>query len=120
MISPSLFCTHCGAANLAQAAFCYVCGQAIQTPDNAAAPSEGGPLRADTLLKQRYKIAHQIGTGGFGAVYQAEDEDLGQRLVAVKEMSQHNLSPQEITEATRAFKQEALLLADLMPISRRA
>ena len=111
MISSPLFCTHCGAANLAQVAFCYACGQPIQTPES---PAGSGSLRVGSLLKQRYQITQQIGTGGFGAVYRAEDQDLGHRLVAVKEMSQYNLGPQEIVEATRAFKQEALLLADLM------
>lgn len=49
-----------------------------------------------------------------GAVYAAEDTELGNRLVAVKEMSQHNLSsPQEITNAAEHFKQEAHLLAKL-------
>lgn len=114
MSSSPLFCTHCGAANLAQAAFCYACGQVIQAPGNIFSAPGNGPLAVGTLLKQRYQISRQIGSGGFGAVYQAEDMDLGQRLVAVKEMSQHNLSPQESAEATRAFKQEALLLADLM------
>jgi serine/threonine protein kinase len=114
MISSPLFCTHCGAANLAQVAFCYACGQAIQTPGNAQASSGSGPLHVGALLKQRYQITQQIGTGGFGAVYKAEDQDLGHRLLAVKEMSQHNLNPQEVSEAALAFKQEALLLADLM------
>jgi serine/threonine protein kinase len=111
MISSPLFCTHCGAANLAQVAFCYACGQPIQTPEH---PAGSGPLRVGSLLKQRYQIIQRIGTGGFGAVYRAEDQDLGRRLVAVKEMSQYNLDSQAIAEATRAFKQEALLLADLM------
>ena len=68
-----------------------------------------------SLLHQRYHLLHQIGTGGFGAVYQAEDMQLGKRLLAVKEMSpQHNLSAQENADGVEAFKKEALLLADLM------
>src|SRR5947207_1575041 len=66
-----------------------------------------------SLLKQRYRILNQVGTGGFGAVYKAEDTALGNRLVAVKEMSQSHLTPQELPKATEAFKREALLLASL-------
>src|SRR3989441_13145523 len=36
------------------------------------------------------------------------------RLVAIKEMSQDGLSPQELAEATAAFEREALLLSDLI------
>jgi len=48
-----------------------------------------------------------------GAVYKAEDTKLGSRLVAIKEMSQSNLSSREIAIATNAFKQEAHMLAGL-------
>jgi len=65
------------------------------------------------MLKQRYRIISQIGKGGFGAVYKALDTQFGNRLVAIKEMSQSGLSPQELIEATDAFKREALLLAGL-------
>jgi len=65
------------------------------------------------LLKQRYRVVSQLGKGGFGAVYKAEDKQFGNRLLAVKEMSQSGLSPQEIIEATAAFKREAHLLASL-------
>jgi uncharacterized membrane protein len=49
-----------------------------------------------------------------GAVYEAEDTDLGNRLVAVKEMGQHNLAtPKELAVAADNFKREAHLLAKL-------
>ena len=65
------------------------------------------------LLKQRYRLLAQVGAGGFGAVYRAEDSQLGNRPVAVKEMSQRGLTPEEAQEATQAFRNEALLLAGL-------
>ncbi|HLV98787.1 MAG TPA: serine/threonine-protein kinase [Ktedonobacterales bacterium] len=66
-----------------------------------------------SLLKQRYRLLSQVGQGGFGAVYRAEDTQLGNRLVAVKEMQPHGLRPQELAEATESFRREGLLLAGL-------
>ena len=72
-----------------------------------------GLLGQQHLLKQRYCILSQIGKGGFGAVYKATDSHLGNRLLAIKEMSQNSLSPRELSEATESFKREASLLATL-------
>src|SRR5579885_1098085 len=116
MFSPTLFCDTCGAANRPQANFCTSCGRRIY-----ASPTTGGSisntltglLAPRNLLNRRYRIVGQVGKGGFGAVYKAEDLAFGGRPVAVKEMSQSGLSAAELAEATRAFKHEALLLAGL-------
>ncbi|HEU5374517.1 MAG TPA: WD40 repeat domain-containing serine/threonine-protein kinase [Ktedonobacteraceae bacterium] len=127
MVSSQLFCTYCGAANPVQAKFCFSCGQTLNGQEQVApstditeqsrAPkkvSPDGQLKPGTVLKQRYKILSQIGQGGFGAVYKAEDQELGQRLLAVKEMSQQPFHSQEIEAGVEAFKHEALMLAGLM------
>ncbi len=109
MNATPLYCDACGAANRPQARFCFVCGQSL--PDNASTAEQTVP---NALIRQRYHVIAQVGKGGFGAVYKAEDSELGNRIVAVKEMSQRGLTTQEIAEAADAFKHEALLLAGLL------
>src|SRR5436305_714033 len=121
MVPSSRFCTACGAANQAQDAFCFNCGlplrATIPSPNYLVAGSPPsnltGLLPTNLMLKQGYRILSQLGKGGFSAVYKAEDIQFGNRLLAVKQMSQSGLNPQEIVEATDAFKHEALLLASL-------
>jgi eukaryotic-like serine/threonine-protein kinase len=107
MNRPVVYCATCGAANPPGAATCFSCGNPPLSTPPGTSPSGG------VLLKQRYRLLAQIGTGGFGAVYQAEDTELGNRKVAIKEMSQHGLTPEEAQEAIQNFRQEALLLAEL-------
>lgn len=111
MTTFSLSCAVCGTAHPSHATFCMNCGEPLDA--HAQRPSTlTGLLLQDHLLKERYRILAQIGRGGFAAVYQAEDMQL-HRLVAVKEMSQSGLHPQERAEAVAAFTREAHLLASL-------
>ncbi len=114
MFSSTLFCDTCGAANRPQANFCASCGRRIYAATSGSISNTlTGLLAPRNLLNRRYRIVSQVGKGGFGAVYKAEDIAFGDRPVAVKEMSQSGLSAAELAEATRAFKHEALLLAGL-------
>src|SRR6266516_2998555 len=113
-LSSTIFCYRCGAANRAQAMFCSACGRSLH--NSAHGPISNtltGLLVQQHILKRRYRILGQIGKGGFGAVYKAADTQFGNRPLAIKEMSQSNLNPQELHEATAAFKHEAHLLAGL-------
>src|SRR5690348_2680773 len=126
----SVTCDRCGTVNLPNATYCASCGRALQVVNAGVGINEGvnvdmnmgagmlsstatGRLQPDSLLKQRYRILNTIGKGGMGAVYVAEDTRLGNRVVAIKEMSQSGLSPQKIVEATENFKNEAHILAGL-------
>jgi len=114
MISSPIYCTNCGAANSLQAKFCFGCGQALQSGVTASSSgSLTGLLVYNQELNRRYRIIKQVGKGGFGAVYKAADLQFGNRLVAIKEMSQSGLSQQNLIEATNAFTREALMLASL-------
>jgi serine/threonine protein kinase len=107
MSASVVYCAACGAANPPDAVSCFACGNPPLAAPPGASPGSG------TLLKQRYRLLTQIGKGGFGAVYQAEDTELGNRKVAIKEMGQRGLAPEELQEAVQNFRQEALLLAGL-------
>jgi tetratricopeptide (TPR) repeat protein/tRNA A-37 threonylcarbamoyl transferase component Bud32 len=110
-MSPAPFtCPACGTAYRPGAKFCSQCAQALPTPPALAT----GLLAPNRLLKGRYRLVRQVGKGGFGAVYQAEDTELGDRHVAIKEMSQRGLAPEQLATLTEAFKSEALLLAKLV------
>lgn len=72
-----------------------------------------GRLPPQTLLRNgRYVLLKTVGRGGMAAVYQATDTK-ERRPVAIKEMSQDGLSPQELREAHASFTHEADLLKGL-------
>lgn len=75
--------------------------------------NQTGQLAPQSMLQQRYLIVGQVGRGGMSAVYQAVDTRVGNRRVALKEMSQGHLSPDELVDAITRFQQEATLLSSL-------
>jgi len=70
-------------------------------------------LEPGTLLQNRYRVLRQIGGGGMGVVYLAEDTRLPGRRCAIKEMSPAQLAPGDRQWAVQAFQQEAQILARL-------
>ncbi len=75
--------------------------------------NQTGRLAPQSMLQQHYLIVGQIGRGGMSAVYKAVNIQSENRYVAIKEMSQGHLRPDELAEATSRFQQEADLLGSL-------
>jgi len=71
------------------------------------------PLDEGTILNSRYEIVRKIGGGGMGAVYLANDRNLGGVLRAVKEMVQSYIESEQQDKAVSDFKRESLLLTSL-------
>lgn len=132
-------CQYCGAKNPVGASFCDGCGAALSSAAASQAQADAqaqlaaahaarstaqhsavhasaqfgtGRLPPQTMLGKRYLILKTIGRGGMAAVYQASDTRKN-RVVAIKEMSQDNLSPEELREALESFTREADLLQKL-------
>jgi serine/threonine protein kinase len=71
------------------------------------------PLEEGTVLNSRYEVIRKIGGGGMGAVYLANDKNLGGVLRAVKEMVQSYIEDEAQEKAINDFKRESLLLTSL-------
>src|SRR5690348_9222195 len=119
MLPGNVYCPNCGRANQFSSVSCPGCGLSLKitTPfpseSETAVTSHIVRLKPDQLLERRYRIVNQVGTGGFGAVYKAEDTQHNNRLVAVKQIGLSGLTSQQVIEATDAFNREVMILSDL-------
>jgi serine/threonine-protein kinase len=71
------------------------------------------PLEEGKILNNRYEIVRKIGGGGMGAVYLANDRNLGGILRAVKEMVQSYIESEQQEKAIQDFQREAMILTNL-------
>jgi len=72
------------------------------------------PLKSGFILRNRYTIREQIGQGGTGFIYLADDIRLEGRLCALKEVEHDQGLPKEyFDEAREQFFREASVLARL-------
>ena len=121
-------CPNCGTLNAPSEQFCTNCGYALTggtgsqrqgaSPPVAVAATQArrvtGALVPGELLGGRFRFVQALGKGGFGAVYKAVDTRFqGQRVVAIKEMSDAQLSQSEKAKALEDFRHEANLLVQL-------
>ena len=70
-------------------------------------------LRDGTILNDRYYIVKQIGKGGFGRTYLAEDTHRYRELCVLKEFAPQLESRRELRKAEELFEREAGILYQL-------
>jgi len=71
------------------------------------------PLVIGQILQGRYRILRQLGQGGMGAVYLAEDLRLGSRCAVKESTPDPSASPQALAQLRQQFQLEARVLASL-------
>jgi len=91
-----------------------------ESPGGTSPASTGGKRKArpkalasGKILNNRYEIVRRIGGGGMGAVYLAQDHNLGEAPRAVKEMIESHVDEGQHEKAIADFKRESLLLTAL-------
>jgi serine/threonine-protein kinase len=107
-------CPQCNSENADSASFCSDCGTQIGTPKNIPDVTQTletpfPQLNPGAFLAGRYQIIGEIGKGGMGEVYLAEDTNL-KRQVAIKVLPQQFAQDKEWLAR---FEREARLLASL-------
>ena len=112
--NPQMKCQKCQSDNPDRKTFCGDCGTQLGLPQEA--PAFTKTLQAPfpqfgpgTTLAHRYEIMGELGKGGMGEVYLAEDSNL-KRQVAIKVLP-HPFALDE--ERLARFEREARLLASL-------
>lgn len=108
-------CQYCRAENRADATYCNNCGAALKPTQAHVSPTFAnatGHLAPQSQLRGRYVIVQLVGRGGMAAVYRGLDLR-NNATVAIKEMSQDGLSPEDVRDALESFHSEARMLSKL-------
>jgi serine/threonine protein kinase, bacterial len=110
-------CPRCSQMNRYGAKFCVGCGGPLPTyqPSWGNAPTGlgTGMLPTNAMVNGRYLIVRKVGQGGMGAVYQVADTFQGNRVLALKEMSDAAVDPADKPYMVAQFEREAQLLQKL-------
>jgi serine/threonine protein kinase len=87
-------------ANTVGNRFCIQCGESL-------------PLPQGEIITGRYKILNQLGQGGFGRTYLAEDLQQSDQKCVLKEFAPQVEKPEDIQKAKELFEREANVLKKL-------
>lgn len=100
------------------ARFCQKCGEPLSIVESKTAeanPFEDGleELLLGTRLRDRYVIQKQLGQGGFGRTYLAEDTGRFHEKIAIKEFLPAVQGTHALEKAEELFQREAITLHQL-------
>ncbi|MBF2015823.1 MAG: serine/threonine protein kinase [Rivularia sp. T60_A2020_040] len=80
--------------------FCTICGEPL-------------PLASASIIIDRYKIVRQLGQGGFGRTYLAEDMQQSDKICVLKEFAPQVEEDKDLQKAKELFEREANVLKQL-------
>jgi|GEM_PF-1577420 len=103
-------CTSCGKINPIDGRFCSGCGVLIAQANTSPPLSH---VTSGTRLRDRYIIKRELGQGGFGRTYLAEDTGRFNELVTLKELIPANQGTYALHKAEELFQREAAILHKL-------
>ncbi|WP_414545166.1 protein kinase domain-containing protein [Nostoc sp. CCY0012] len=87
-------------ANSGDNRFCIHCGEPL-------------PLAVGQVVNHRYRIIRQLGQGGFGRTYLAEDNQKANQTCVLKEFAPQVQAQQDLQKAQELFEREASVLKTL-------
>ncbi len=94
-----LYCSQ-GHANPPSNRFCEECGKPL-------------PLAVGQILENRYRIVSQLGQGGFGRTFLAEDINRSNQSCVLKEFAPQAQLASQLQKAKELFEREAAVLSQL-------
>lgn len=89
------------------------CTQKHQNPDTNRFCSQCGEKLNILTPTKRYRIIRELGQGGFGKTYLAEDNNRFKELCVLKEFAPQIQNPQALKKAEELFQREAGVLYEL-------